>query len=90
MLPANTFAPFAIVSGLLSPVKAAVLRDAFLEVKIPSNGTFSPTLTWIFSPMATDSGETRSISPFRNTLASFGRTSSKGLMLDFALLTAAF
>ena len=90
ILPANTFAFLTMVSGLLSPVKAAVLRDAFSEAKIPSSGIFSPTLICIISPIATVSGGTLSISPFRKTLASFGRTSNNAFIFPLALLTAAF
>lgn len=40
MLPAKTFSPFAIVSGLLSPVNAAMLNEPFSESRIPSKGIF--------------------------------------------------
>ena len=58
MLPANTFSPFVIVFGLLSPVKAAVLKDPFSDNKMPSKGIFSPTRTFTFSPISTVSGFT--------------------------------
>jgi len=35
-MPANTVSPFILVSGLLSPVNAAVLKEAASESNSPS------------------------------------------------------
>ena len=42
IIPAKTVSPFALVSGLLSPVSAAVLNEADSEINTPSNPNFSP------------------------------------------------
>jgi hypothetical protein len=45
IIPANTVSPFALVSGLLSPVSAAVLNEAVSEINSPSKPNFSPGLS---------------------------------------------
>jgi hypothetical protein len=45
IIPAKTVSPFALVSGLLSPVNAAVLNEALSESNSPSKPNFSPALS---------------------------------------------
>ena len=95
MLPAKTLSPLAIVLGLLSPVKAAVLKEPFSDSRIPSSGTFSPTRTCIFSPISTVSGftETKSSSPsIASTMAKFKKLysgASSGTPISSASLSEA-
>jgi hypothetical protein len=42
IIPAKTVSPFLFVSGLLSPVNAAVLKEALSEINSPSKANFSP------------------------------------------------
>ena len=53
IIPANSVSPFAMVSGLLSPVNAAVLNDAVSEISSPSNPNFSPDFSCMIAPMLT-------------------------------------
>jgi hypothetical protein len=42
IIPAKTVSPLVLVSGLLSPVNAAVLNEAVSDNNSPSNPNFSP------------------------------------------------
>ena len=46
-----TVSLFAFVSGLLSPVTAAVLKEAVSEIISPSNPNFSPDFNCMIPPM---------------------------------------
>ena len=45
IIPAKTTSSIFLESGLLSPVSAAVLKEALSEINNPSKATFSPART---------------------------------------------
>ena len=59
MQPLMTSSPALTRRGRLSPVNATVLRLDWPSTTTPSSGTFSPGLTRMVEPMATESGLTR-------------------------------
>ena len=88
IIPASTVSPFALVSGLLSPVSAAVLNEAVSESNSPSKPNFSPALSWIISPILAVAALIVLATLFSRIVTSSGLWSSNVLMLAFALLTA--
>ena len=54
--PLNICSFSFIVFGLNSPVIALVSNEQFFEIRTPSTGAFSPTLTKTISPIFTSSG----------------------------------
>ena len=56
--PLKISSPGVTSLGSDSPVKALVSKEVFPSITIPSNGTFSPGLIIIISPILTSSGST--------------------------------
>ena len=79
--PEITSSPTLKSLGMLSPVRAIVLRDDVPSMIFPSRGTFSPGLMTMISPTFTFSGETVTNFPPISTLATSGRISIRCEML---------
>jgi hypothetical protein len=90
IIPAKTVSPFALVSGLLSPVSAAVLNEAVSESNSPSNPNFSPAFSWIILPILAVSALIVLATLFSKIVTSSGLWSSKVFILAFALLLPMF
>ena len=73
---------------MLSPVRATVFSDECPEVTMPSNGTFSPGLITIISPIATCSGFMSSCMLPRTTWAMSGRISIRCAILSLLFPSA--
>ena len=89
MVPANTWSPGALSTGMLSPVTGAWLMAPLPLVTLPSRGTLSPGLMRTVAPMATEATGVADHDPFApRTSASSGASSSKPLMALRARSTA--
>ena len=88
IIPASTVSPLRMVRGRLSPVSAAVLKEACSFCIIPSRGTRSPAFISMVSPTLTFSGCIVSGRSSRMTVAVSGRTSSSALIFRCAFPTA--
>ena len=86
--PDTTLSPKVTSFGMLSPVKATVLRLELPSIISPSSGIFSPGFTSIVSPMATLAGFVTMISPFFITFAESGRISIR-LEIESRVLSSA-
>lgn len=88
MQPDITSSPSVMSRGMLSPVRAMVLREELPSMTVPSSGTFSPGLMTITSPGLTSSGATFSIFPSLSTSAESGLISMRWEMLSRLLPSA--
>ena len=86
--PEHILSPTPALLGMLSPVRAMVLRLVSPSVILPSRGIFSPGRTMIVSPTATFPGSTTCVLPFLTTFAVSGRISIRCEM-DLRLLSSA-
>ena len=86
--PDKTSSPTSTLLGTDSPVKLAVSNILFPLITLPSNGTFSPTLTTIVSPTCTSSGVTWIIWSSITIVAYSLLISIKEEIDDLVLLTA--
>ena len=89
IVPANTWSPGALSTGMLSPVTGAWLMAPLPLVTLPSSGTRSPGLMRTVAPMATEATGVAVHAPLvPSTKASSGASSSKPLIAFRARSTA--
>ena len=72
------------MSGLLSPVNAAVLKEAVSESNSPSKPNFSPALSWIISPIFAVEALIVLATLFSKIVTSSGLWSNKALIFNLA------